>query len=106
MYVPGIVVVTRKTQMEGLVAQYGTRGQAKFRMAQAALHEAARSPQTRGRKQAATALAFASAESEDEKYQSAIGRLEKDLNLGLPVHFIDRGYLPNYDFGGVHAVIV
>jgi len=106
MYVPGIVVITRKTQMEGLVARYGTRGQAKFVLAQAALHEAERNPPAKARQAVSEALDFAVAQRADETYQNTLEQLERDLDLGVPVHFIERGYLPNYDFGGVQAVVV
>lgn len=106
MYVPGIVVVTRKTQMEGLVARYGTRGQAKFMLAQAALHEAERNPQAKTRKGVSEALDFSVAQRVDEKYQHTVEQLERDLDLGVPVHVIDRGFLPNYDFAGVQTVVV
>jgi len=104
---PGIAVVTRKTRLQGVLARWATRGQARFMLAQAAVHERVR----QGRRATPAVLSaadeqFAGLEDEDAAYQRALARLQKDLDFGLPIQFLDREYLPNFDFGRCQVVVV
>ena len=49
---------------------------------------------------------FGELESEDATYQRVVESLEQELDLGLPVQFIDRDYLPTFDFGRYQVVVV
>ncbi len=104
---PGIVVVTRKTRLRGVLARWATRGQAQFMLAQATVHEHARQGQavTQSVLRAANQQ-FGELESEDATYQRVVETLERELDLGLPVQFIDRDYLPTFDFGRYQVVVV
>src|SRR5262245_31813693 len=75
-----IVMVTRKSRLEELVARFNTREQAKFYIEHMGLD-------------------FSGYEQEHTVYLQAIGKLRRDLE-GLTSKFqqIDRGYLPNFLF--------
>ncbi len=74
-----LVVVTRKTRLEELVARFNTRAQAKFYVEHAGGQ-------------------FSDYEREDEAYRRSLGELRRSLDLGLKVHFIDRGFLATFLF--------
>ncbi len=116
---PTIAIVTQPTRLEGLVARWATRSAAKFRVKQAVLHERARnvprSPRgTRGvettaelaEDQAAGEAAFASYEQEDRAQHGTLDQLKKELDLGYPLKFVAREYLPTFDFRGCIAIVV
>lgn len=108
---PGIAVVTRKTRFKGLLERWGTRGQAKFGIVQARLRDKARSPETLTLSQAAlndqeAEQDFLAYEDEDRAYQQTVEQLEQDLDLGLPLVFVDRQYLPTFNFGNFEVVVV
>lgn len=105
---PGIAVVTRKTRMAGMLERWATRGAAKFRLVQAKIIERARANADFDE---ADALAAAEEEyddlaEEEDVYQQVVQRLHSELDFGLPVQFVDRGFLPNFDFGRFEAVVV
>ena len=109
---PIIAVVTRETRLAGLKARWATAKQAAFRLQQAAAHEVEfrrkRRPKGRGKAAvvdeaelavAAEALADdAEYEDEDRFYQQSLTRLLREIDLGLPLKTVDRGFLPNFDF--------
>lgn len=107
-----LVVVTRPTRLEGLKERWVTARAAKFRIRAAHDVERERRGNRRnGASQQGTALAEAEAdfgdyEDEDATYQRTRETLVRDLDFGLPVKFLDRSYLPNYDFWNCAAVIV
>jgi hypothetical protein len=112
---PSIVVVTRETRLQNLTARWGTARQAKFLLRQAHLHEAelraGSAPTTARGRRAPTAATledadFSAYELEDDAYQSTLAQLGKDLDFGLPVKFLDRSFVPNYDFWNCQAVVV
>jgi hypothetical protein len=116
---PTIAVVTQPTRLAGLVARWATRGAAKFRLKQAVVHRRALggARQERGgaarqaaaelaEDQAAGEAAFAEYEHEDRAQQGTLDRLKEELDLGFPVKFIDREFLPTFDFRGCVAVVV
>jgi hypothetical protein len=117
---PTIAVVSQPTRLQGLVARYSTRSAAKFRLKQAFLHEQARQPspvarRSKRRTESAVALAedleaservLIEYEQEDSAQQKTLDRLKKELDLGYPVKFVEREYLPTFDFRGCVAVVV
>ncbi len=74
-----IVVVTRKTRLEELIARFNSRGQAKFYIEHAGGD-------------------FSDYEREDETYRSSLSVLKRSLETGLKVHFIERGFVPTFLF--------
>jgi hypothetical protein len=119
-FLPSIAVVTQPTRLQGLVARWATRSAARFRLKQAVVHERSRvaSPARRRARppaevadelaedEAAGAAAFADYELEDAAQQQTFDRLKKELNLGFPLKFVERQYLPTFDFRGCVAVVV
>ena len=117
---PAIAVVTQPTRLAGLVARWATRNAAKFRLKQAVVHERARRGflgRGPGKPAAATAhelaedveaseAAFADYEQEDVAQRYTVDRLRKELDLGYPLKFVVREYLPTFDFRGCIAVVV
>lgn len=104
---PGIVVVTRKTRLKGVLARWATRGHAKFMLSQAVVRERARQSQAVTQSVVEDAEhEFLELESEDATYQSVIESLDHELDFGLPVQVIDREYLPTFDFGRYQVVVV
>jgi NAD kinase len=81
-----IVLVTRKTRLQGLIERFNTVAQAKFYLEHAGLD-------------------FTDYASEDETYRRAIDSLEGQLELGLTVQRLDRSLLSTYQFGPADVVI-
>jgi hypothetical protein len=81
-----IVVVTRHTRLEELVARFNTRGQAKFYIEHAGGD-------------------FADYDGEHDRYRRALDRLRAGVDLGLPVQFLDRGLVPTYTFGAGDVIV-
>ena len=105
---PRIIVVTRQTRMEGLLARWATRGQARFMFKQAKAVARARAGDLDA---AANTLQaddadFLELQDEDQTYQDAVQQLSKELDFGLPVQVIDRQYLPTIDFDLSSVVVV
>ena len=116
---PAIAVVTQPTRLAGLVARWATRSAASFHVRQAIVHERSRRPAAKNRTasaeatsqdvaaaQAAGAAAFAEYEREDQTQHDTVDQLKKELDLGFPLKFVERQYLPTFDFRGCVAVIV
>jgi hypothetical protein len=117
---PTIAVVSQPTRLQGLVARWSTHSAAKFRLKQAFLHERARQPspgvQRSKRRPESTATLAADLEAsegvlldyeqEDSAQRQTLDRLKKELDLGYPVKFVEREYLPTFDFRGCVAVVV
>ena len=82
-----IVLVTRKTRLEGLVEKYNTRPQARFYINQSARH---RGEESRD--------AFAFYQQEHDVYYRAIERLQDELQRLLKVQTVERAFLPNFLF--------
>src|SRR5262249_25068042 len=84
---PKIVVVTRKTRLEGLRAKFNTVAQAQFYLE----HMNQR---------------FDEYAQEDAVYQDAVKQLERRLaDLDRPTHVIDRSFLSNYLFDQRDVVV-
>ena len=115
---PSIVIVTRTTRLAGLRNRWGTAGQAEFRLKSAQATESAFETQNvmlgsqKGKKskkapsKARPQANFEDYVTEDRIYQHEVSELEKELQFGVPVKVIDRGYVPNYNFLGCVAVVV
>lgn len=101
---PNIVIVTTPTRMQGLVARWGTRGAARFRLKQAVVH------QSRSEESADSVTLqeadFGQYESEDTHYVQTVQRLRDGLESDLSVTLVQRQYLATYDFRNAVAVVV
>ncbi len=74
-----IVVITRKTRLEELVARFNTRAQARFYIEHAGGD-------------------FSDYAREDEAYRRALDELHRTLELGLKLQFVDRGFVSTFLF--------
>ncbi|MBI4630164.1 MAG: hypothetical protein HY740_00300 [Chloroflexi bacterium] len=74
-----IILVTRKTRLEGLIERFNTRGQAKFYIEHSGGD-------------------FAFYEREHETYYAALNDLKKSLTGLVKLQEIERGFLPNFLF--------
>jgi hypothetical protein len=110
-----IIIVHRETQLEGVLRRWGTRGQAKFVIRQAAAMERARRARStdatlpaRGAQLAVPAddRAFADLENEDRVYREALATVQRELNLEERVQLVHRDYVPTFDFGFSQVVVV
>ncbi len=81
-----IVLVTRKTRLEGLVERFNTRGQAKFYLEHSGGD-------------------FSAYEREHETYYAAVGFLRAELPGILKLQEIERGFLPNFVFAASDLVV-
>jgi NAD kinase len=117
---PTIAVISQPTRLQGLISRWATRSAAKFRLKQAFLHERARRSGSVTRRNGQRAENTASLandleasedvlmeyEQEDSAQQKTLDRLKIELDLGYPVKFVEREYLPTFDFRGCVAVVV
>ncbi len=74
-----LVLVTRKTRLEGLIERFNTRGQAKFYLEHSGGD-------------------FALYEREHETYYEAVRQLREALHGLIKLQEIERGFLPNFYF--------
>jgi NAD kinase len=81
-----LVLVTRKTRLQQLIARFNSRGQAKFYIEHAGGD-------------------FADYQREDEVYARSLEVLHRALDLGLKVHQIDREIVPTYLFAPSDLVV-
>jgi NAD kinase len=82
-----IVVVTRKTALEELVERFNTRDQARFYIE----HMGGR---------------FDDYQAAHDQYQRAIEHVREAMPRRVPVQWIDRSFLPTFDFVGTSVVVV
>lgn len=75
-----LVLVTRKTRLQGLVERFNTRSQAKFYLEHSGGD-------------------FGDYEREDDAYRRALERLRRELELGLKLQLMDRELAPTALFG-------
>lgn len=74
-----LVLVSRKTRLEELIARFNSRAQAKFYIEHAGGD-------------------FADYEREDDAYRAALDRVRRGLELGLKMQVMDRSLVPTYQF--------
>jgi NAD kinase len=115
---PIIAVVTRPTRLQGLMRHRATLGMAEFSLKKAREHEVSRRSRLAREKGqalqevmdlesiAAAAGGFEEYKEEDRAYEATLTRLRADLELGYPMTFVDRDFLPNFDFGRCVVVVV
>lgn len=109
---PSIVIVTSPTRYEALVARWGTKGQAKFRIKQAVMHKTLNAPRdskkSRSRKSqvADEELEFDLFETEFDQYKHTVQELRSKLDFGFPLTIVERKYLPTYEFRNAVVVVV
>lgn len=81
-----IILVTRKTRLEGLVERFNTVGQARFYLEHSGGN-------------------FALYQQEHDTYYLAVERLRSDLQKLAKFHEIERGFLPNFLFSEKDIVV-
>ncbi len=81
-----IVVVTKKTPLEELILRLNSKSQARFYLEQ-------------------NQISFTDYEQSDQQYQHALSHLRQQLPRALKQQFIDRDFLPTYQFGEHDLVI-
>ncbi|HLG75160.1 MAG TPA: sugar kinase [Ktedonobacteraceae bacterium] len=81
-----IVVVTKKTALEELVYRLNSREQARFYLEQ-------------------NQVSFTDYEQADRSYQSAVEAIKRQLPRGIKQQFIDRDFLPTYQFDARDLVV-
>ena len=115
MRLPSIVIVTAPTRYQSLVARWGTKGQAKFRMEQAIAHQTLESsiPQHHSKSasnepssQTVAEADFAMYEQEDHLYRTTVEQVRTELDFGYPLTVVQRRYLPTYEFRNAVVVVV
>jgi NAD kinase len=74
-----IIIVTRKTRLQDLIARFNTKAQAKFYIEHAGGN-------------------FSDYELEDDEYRRAFDQLHRSLELGLKLQVVDREFLPTFMF--------
>lgn len=104
---PSIALVTTTTRLKGLLAKYGTKGAAKFRLRSAREHFAA----VAGSAETATTIDAASDfdeyVEEDDHYRRAVDTVEEAIGgLGFNLIDVERRYLATYDFRHTTLVVV
>lgn len=82
-----IVLVTRKTRLEGLIERFNSRAQAKFYLDHSGGD-------------------FAEYEREDATYRRAVDAVRRSLDLGLKLQVVDRSLVPTLMFTGVDLLVV
>ncbi len=81
-----IILVTRKTRLEGLVERFNTRGQAKFYLEHSGGD-------------------FSFYEREHETYYRAVAALRAELSKITKLQEIERGFLPNFVFAETDLIV-
>lgn len=81
-----IVVVTRKTRLDGLVQRFNTASQARFYNKQAGVD-------------------FDDYQNEHDAYQRSLEQVRIETNLGLKTHFLDRELVSTYLFAPTDIVV-
>ena len=108
MFQPAIAIVTTQTRLKGLLARWGTRSSAKFRLnqAQAIQRLAVAGTSMELAEDNQVADDFDRYEHEDQAYNDAIQQLRYEVDVGFPIALVPREYLPNFDFRNCCAVVV
>jgi hypothetical protein len=81
-----IVLVTRHTRLDELIARFNTRGQAKFYLEHAGGD-------------------FTDYDREHDRYRRALEIVRSGLDVGLPVQLLDRALVPTYTFGSGDVIV-
>ncbi|HET8887992.1 MAG TPA: NAD+ kinase [Candidatus Angelobacter sp.] len=74
-----IIIVTRRTRLQELVARFNTKAQARFYIEHSGGN-------------------FSDYEIEDDEYRRSFDQLSKSLDVGLKLQVIDRDFLPTFMF--------
>jgi NAD kinase len=110
-----IAVVTRPTRLALLMRRWTTRSACKFHLEQAHAHELERRgggvaiEEADGGNSSAADLAaaeFDQYEAEDREFRETLRFLRQELDIGYPLAFVDRSFLPSFDFSATAAVVV
>jgi len=82
-----IVIVTRKTRLDELIARFNSRGQAKFYIEHSGGD-------------------FTEYQQEDDEYRRSLELLKHHLDTDLKVQIIDREFVPNFIFDKTDIIVV
>ncbi len=108
-FTPRITIVTRETRLKGLLKRWSTKGMLGFNFKRnrvAAAVQAGDLAAAEAAQDEAVDSLMLEIEDEDETYQGSVAFLNRELDFGMPLHVIDRAYVPTYDFGLCEAVVV
>ncbi len=102
-----VVIVTRKTRMQELVARYNTPDQAKFRVRQQLANYFAEKKSFSAKQAMSMAeSAVQEYEDEDDAYKPAIEALHRRIeDLDVEVQTIDRSLVSTFQFNEHHVVV-
>lgn len=89
-----LVVVTKKTALEELIARFNTQSQAKFYI-----------EQTARQNPGVTAPSFAEYQEAHDAYQTSLEKLKQSLPRGVKAQIIERAALPNFQFSERDLVV-
>jgi NAD kinase len=108
VYQPSIAIVSTETRLKGLLARWGSKSAARFRLRAAQEFErlSADEDSVDALMQAQEFSDFDQYETEDANYAAALSRLRAEADLGLPVAMVPRSHLPSFDFRNSCLVIV
>lgn len=81
-----LVIVTRRTRLDDLVARFNTPGQARFYLEHSGGD-------------------FAGYQAEHDAYNRALDRLRRELDIGVPRHFLDRSLVPACGFSSADLIV-
>ena len=81
-----LILITRRTRLEGLIERFNTRSQAKFYIEHAGGD-------------------FSDYEREDDAYRAALESLRRSLDFEMPVQLVDRSMVPTFQFQKEDVVI-
>lgn len=81
-----LVLITRRTRLEGLIERFNTRSQAKFYLEHAGGD-------------------FTDYEREDDAYRNALDLLRKTLDFDMPIQLVDRSLVPTFQFQKEDVVV-
>lgn len=100
-----IVLITRKTRLEGLIERFNTKSQARFYISQNEAHAQRKGKGAVEKKKRDGEGSFALYEQEHETYYEAVETLKKSLRRLGKVQDFERGFLPNFVFAPTDLVV-
>lgn len=107
VFQPSIAIVSTQTRLKGLLARWGTRSSAKFRLKQAqAIQRFANAGTSMEVSEEDQVGDFDEYEQEDISYRDALQEIRHEVDIGFPIVMVPREYLPNFDFLNCCAVVV
>ncbi len=108
MYIsPSIALVTTTTRLKGLLAKFGTKGAAKFRLKTSKAHFAEQLQASGAATYLQQEADFDQYVAEDDQYRRAVDQVDEEIGgLGYVVVDVERRFLATYDFRHTELVVV